>query len=94
MIFDVYPTSINGCQRRSETITQHTHIEKTMSGRQGGKLKPLKQKKKQIVDDDDDDKAFKERQKQEQAAKKKALEALKGKKGGPVQGGIKKSGKK
>ncbi|KAL6932517.1 hypothetical protein ACO0OL_003996 [Hanseniaspora opuntiae] len=65
-----------------------------MSGRQGGKLKPLKQKKKQVFEEDDDDKAFKEKQKQEQLAKKKTLEALKNKKGGPVQGGIKKSGKK
>ncbi|XBW34747.1 hypothetical protein QEN19_000314 [Hanseniaspora menglaensis] len=62
-----------------------------MSGRQGGKLKPLKQKKKQQFDDDEDDKDFKDKQKQEQAAKKKAIEALKGKKGGPVQGGIKKT---
>ena len=65
-----------------------------MSGRQGGKLKPLKQKKKQVADEDEDDMAFKAKQKQEQLAKKQALEALKGKKGGPVRGGIKKSGKK
>lgn len=65
-----------------------------MSGRQGGKLKPLKQKKKQQFEEDDDDQQFKDKQKQEQLAKKKAIEALKGKKGGPVQGGIKKSGKK
>ncbi|KAF0270262.1 hypothetical protein FOG48_00665 [Hanseniaspora uvarum] len=58
-----------------------------MSGRQGGKLKPLKQKKKQVADEDEDDMAFKAKQKQEQLAKKQALEALKGKKGGPVQGG-------
>ncbi|KAL6929555.1 hypothetical protein ACO0SA_000958 [Hanseniaspora valbyensis] len=65
-----------------------------MSGRQGGKLKPLKQKKKQQFDETEDDKDFKDKQKQEQLAKKKAIEALKNKKGGPVQGGIKKSGKK
>ena len=48
----------------------------------------------QVADEDEDDMAFKAKQKQEQLAKKQALEALKGKKGGPVQGGIKKSGKK
>ncbi|CAF0797438.1 unnamed protein product [Adineta ricciae] len=47
-----------------------------MSGRQGGKLKPLKQPKKDDRELDDDDKAFKEKQREEQKkledAKKKA----------------------
>ncbi|KAJ3162794.1 hypothetical protein HDU86_003768 [Geranomyces michiganensis] len=66
-----------------------------MSGRQGGKLKPLKQaKKKGPADDmDETDIAFKQKQREE-AAKLKAL-AETAKKGGPLGGGgIKKSGKK
>ncbi|UJR09894.1 hypothetical protein I4U23_014116 [Adineta vaga] len=47
-----------------------------MSGRQGGKLKPLKTPKKDSKELDDDDKAFKEKQREEQKkledAKKKA----------------------
>ncbi|KAI0320506.1 translation machinery associated TMA7 [Amylostereum chailletii] len=64
-----------------------------MSGRQGGKLKPLKAPKKDKKDEDEEDAAFKERKKQEAAALKAARDkALKG--GAPVGGGIKKSGKK
>ncbi|KOS12576.1 hypothetical protein Malapachy_2853 [Malassezia pachydermatis] len=51
-----------------------------MSGRQGGKLKPLKQPKKSQKDLDEDDLAFKQKQKEEAAAKKAAIEKLKGKK--------------
>lgn len=59
-----------------------------MSGRQGGKLKPLKQSKKQPKELDDDvrcymltqDLAFKQKQKEEAAARKAAIEKLKGKK--------------
>ncbi|KAM4588930.1 translation machinery-associated protein 7 [Leuresthes tenuis] len=64
-----------------------------MSGREGGKKKPLKAPKKQNKDMDDDDAAFKQKQKEEQ----KALDALKAKASGkgPLGGsGIKKSGKK
>ncbi|XP_055543854.1 translation machinery-associated protein 7 homolog [Wyeomyia smithii] len=64
-----------------------------MSGREGGKKKPLKQPKKDSKDMDDEDMAFKQKQKEQQ----KAMEAAKQKaaKGGPlVGGGIKKSGKK
>ncbi|XP_019735080.1 translation machinery-associated protein 7 [Hippocampus comes] len=64
-----------------------------MSGREGGKKKPLKAAKKQTKEMDDDDIAFKQKQKEEQ----KALEALKVKASGkgPLAGtGIKKSGKK
>ncbi|CAF3312126.1 unnamed protein product [Rotaria socialis] len=47
-----------------------------MSGRQGGKLKPLKNPKKEDKELDDDEKAFKEKQREEQKkledAKKKA----------------------
>ena len=65
----------------------------TMSGREGGKKKPLKQPKKKQVDMDDDDKAFKEKQREE--AKKLAEMKAKATKKGPLtQGGIKKSGKK
>lgn len=65
-----------------------------MSGRQGGKAKPLKApKKKQAEDLDDEDLAFKAKQKADSDARK--LMADKAKKGGPmVGGGIKKSGKK
>ncbi|GAB1521676.1 hypothetical protein RhiTH_004773 [Rhizoctonia solani] len=61
-----------------------------MSGRQGGKLKPLKAPKKDKKDEDEDDKAFKAKQKAEAAALKDA-QARAGPMGG---GGIKKSGKK
>lgn len=64
-----------------------------MSGREGGKKKPLKAPKKAAKDMDDDEMAFKQKQKEEQ----KAMEALKAKaagKGPLASGGIKKSGKK
>lgn len=64
-----------------------------MSGREGGKKKPLKAPKKDSKELDDDDMAFKQKQKDQQ----KALEAAKQKasqKGPLVGGGIKKSGKK
>jgi len=64
-----------------------------MSGRQGGKKKPLKQPKKQDKELDEDDLAFKQKQKDEQAALKAMQDKAKSK--GPlVEGGIKKSGKK
>ncbi|KZT58434.1 translation machinery associated TMA7 [Calocera cornea HHB12733] len=64
-----------------------------MSGRQGGKLKPLKAPKKEKVEEDDEAKAFKAKQKADAAALKSAQE--KAKQHGPlVGGGIKKSGKK
>ena len=64
-----------------------------MSGREGGKKKPLKAPKKQNAEMDDDDKAFKQKQKEQEKAMKAAAEKAKGK--GPlVGGGIKKSGKK
>ncbi|KAL0947292.1 hypothetical protein HGRIS_013411 [Hohenbuehelia grisea] len=43
-----------------------------MSGRQGGKLKPLKAPKKDKKEEDEEDKAFKEKQKADQAALKAA----------------------
>ncbi|KAM9075726.1 translation machinery-associated protein 7 isoform 1-T1 [Megaptera novaeangliae] len=49
-----------------------------MSGREGGKKKPLKQPKKQAKEMDEDDKAFKQKQKEEQ----KKLEELKAKAAG------------
>jgi len=64
-----------------------------MSGREGGKKKPLKQPKKQKADMDEDDLALKQKQREE----KKKLEEAKqkaSKKGPMSQGGIKKSGKK
>lgn len=71
-----------------------TPIKKyNMSGREGGKKKPLKAPKKAGKDLDDDDMAFKQKQKEDA----KALEALKAKaagKGPLTGGGIKKSGKK
>ncbi|KAM9893715.1 hypothetical protein OXX69_011607, partial [Metschnikowia pulcherrima] len=63
-----------------------------MSGRQGGKAKPLKAAKKKTQDFDDEDLAFKAKQKADAAAKKAMAD--KAKKGGPmVGGGIKKSAK-
>ncbi|OEJ85693.1 GTP-binding protein YPT6 [Hanseniaspora osmophila] len=62
-----------------------------MSGRQGGKLKPLKQKKKQNNDYDEEETAHKEKLRQEQAAKKAMMQNIKA--GKPLGGGgIKKSG--
>lgn len=64
-----------------------------MSGRQGGKAKPLKQKKKDQRDMDPEELAYKEKQKQDAAAKKAFMANVKS--GKPlVGGGIKKSGKK
>lgn len=64
-----------------------------MSGRQGGKQKPLKAPKKKLQDVDDDDAVHKAKMKADAQAKKEMAE--KAKKGGPlVGGGIKKSGKK
>ncbi|KAG9086690.1 hypothetical protein FS749_003450 [Ceratobasidium sp. UAMH 11750] len=64
-----------------------------MSGRQGGKLKPLKAPKKEKKEEDEDDLAFKAKQKADQAALKDAQ--ARAAKGGPMGGsGIKKSGKK
>ncbi|XP_078065979.1 translation machinery-associated protein 7 [Mustelus asterias] len=64
-----------------------------MSGREGGKKKPLKQPKKMNKETDEDDLAFKQKKKEEQ----KKLDELKAKaagKGPLSTGGIKKSGKK
>jgi len=64
-----------------------------MSGREGGKKKPLKQAKKDSKEMDDDDVQFKQKQKEEQKAMKEA--AAKASQKGPMgSGGIKKSGKK
>ncbi|KAJ3102585.1 Translation machinery-associated protein 7 [Phlyctochytrium bullatum] len=56
-----------------------------MSGRQGGKLKPLKAPKKKGADMDEDDLAFKQKQKEEQA-KLKELQAKASQKG-PLKSG-------
>ncbi|KAG8956715.1 hypothetical protein FRC04_000193 [Tulasnella sp. 424] len=64
-----------------------------MSGRQGGKLKPLKAAKKEKAEDDEETKAFKAKQKADAAALKAASEQAK-QKGPLIGGGIKKSGKK
>ncbi|KAF3918271.1 hypothetical protein ABW21_db0202441 [Orbilia brochopaga] len=56
-----------------------------MSGRQGGKAKPLKAPKKEKKDLDDDDVAFKEKQKRD-AAELKAMQQ-KAKEKGPLGGG-------
>ncbi|KAK0210419.1 translation machinery associated TMA7 [Desarmillaria ectypa] len=63
-----------------------------MSGRQGGKLKPLKAPKKEKKEETEDEVAFKEKKKAEADALKSARE--KALKGGAPGGGIKKSGKK
>ncbi|TFY77083.1 hypothetical protein EWM64_g6927 [Hericium alpestre] len=59
-----------------------------MSGRQGGKLKPLKAPKKSQKDEDEEDAAFKAKKKAEQDALKAARD--KALKGGAPGGGIKK----
>ncbi|KAF8688965.1 hypothetical protein RHS03_09373, partial [Rhizoctonia solani] len=56
-----------------------------MSGRQGGKLKPLKAPKKDKKEEDEDDKAFKAKQKAEAAALKDAQ--ARASKAGPMGGG-------
>ncbi|XP_076864843.1 translation machinery-associated protein 7 [Brachyhypopomus gauderio] len=64
-----------------------------MSGREGGKKKPLKAPKKSSKEVDEDDAAFQQKRKEEQ----KALDAMKAKaagKGPLGTGGIKKSTKK
>lgn len=64
-----------------------------MSGREGGKKKPLKAPKKESKDLDDSDVAHKQKMKEQQ----KALQDAKSKaaqKGPLASGGIKKSGKK
>merc|ERR1712142_352679 len=64
-----------------------------MSGREGGKKKPLKEAKKANKDLDDDDIALKKKQQEEQKKLKEAAAAVKA--GKPIgAGGIKKSGKK
>ncbi|KAI8451629.1 translation machinery associated TMA7-domain-containing protein [Phakopsora pachyrhizi] len=65
-----------------------------MSGRQNGKVKPLKAPKRPVKDDDDDEtKAFKAKQKSDGEALK-ALQLKAQGKGPLTSGGIKKSGKK
>ncbi|XP_072136244.1 translation machinery-associated protein 7 isoform X2 [Mobula birostris] len=64
-----------------------------MSGREGGKKKPLKQPKKSNKEMDEGDLAFKQKQKEEQK-KMAELKAKAAGKGPLGTGGIKKSGKK
>uniref|UniRef100_A0A0B6XY89 Coiled-coil domain-containing protein 72 homolog n=1 Tax=Arion vulgaris TaxID=1028688 RepID=A0A0B6XY89_9EUPU len=64
-----------------------------MSGRQGGKAKPLKKKKAESKDLTDEDLEFKKKQMEEQK-KIKEMAAKASQKGPLVGGGIKKSGKK
>ena len=64
-----------------------------MSGRQGGKKKPLKQPKKDSKDMDDEDVQYKQKQKEEQKALEDAKAKAAGK--GPIGQGSKKiTGKK
>lgn len=64
-----------------------------MSGRQGGKLKPLKQPKKGPKELSEEDIEFKKKQ-QEEAKKLKEAASKAAQRGPLVGGGIKKSGKK
>lgn len=64
-----------------------------MSGREGGKLKPLKAPKKASKELDEEEIAFKQREKEKNKALLAAREKA-GQKGPLVGGGIKKSGKK
>ncbi|KAK6634532.1 hypothetical protein RUM43_011933 [Polyplax serrata] len=64
-----------------------------MSGREGGKKKPLKAPKKAEKNLDEEDLAFKQKQKEQQKALADA-KAKAAQKGPLIGGGIKKSGKK
>ncbi|KAJ6643141.1 Translation machinery-associated protein 7 like [Pseudolycoriella hygida] len=64
-----------------------------MSGREGGKKKPLKAPKKEGKEMDEEDLAFKAKQKEAQKAMDQAKQKA-AQKGPLVSGGIKKSGKK
>jgi hypothetical protein len=64
-----------------------------MSGREGGKKKPLKAPKKEKGEMDEDDMKLKQKQKEEQK-KMEEMKVKAGQKGPLVGGGIKKSGKK
>ncbi|XP_037296098.1 translation machinery-associated protein 7 homolog [Manduca sexta] len=64
-----------------------------MSGREGGKKKPLKAPKKESKELDDDDLALKQKLKEQQKALQEA-KAKASQKGPLTSGGIKKSGKK
>ncbi|XP_011693646.1 PREDICTED: translation machinery-associated protein 7 homolog [Wasmannia auropunctata] len=64
-----------------------------MSGREGGKKKPLKAPKKDSKVMDEEDVAFKQKQKEAQKALAEAAKKA-SQKGPLVTGGIKKSGKK
>ncbi len=61
-----------------------------MTGRDGGKKKPLKQTKKEVAELDDVDKEFKQKRKEENQKIKELQEKVKDKKG-LIGGGIKKS---
>merc|ERR1711910_202097 len=50
------------------------HKSTKMSGREGGKKKPLKAPKKQKQDDDEDDKAFKDRQREKKQLERDLLQ--------------------
>lgn len=79
-------------EREREGVSRQINCLK-MSGREGGKKKPLKNPKKQSKDLDDDEMAFKQKQREEQKAMKEMQAKASGK--GPLtSGGIKKSGKK
>lgn len=65
-----------------------------MSGREGGKKKPLKQAKKAEKDMDEDDVAHKQKMKEQQKALADAKAKASTQKGPLTGGGIKKSGKK
>merc|ERR1712168_4698 len=79
--------------KKNKEKNTHPTRDLSMSGREGGKKKPLKAAKKDDKVLDDDDIAFKKKQQEEQKKLKEAAAAVKG--GKPIgAGGIKKSGKK
>ncbi|GAC97802.1 hypothetical protein PHSY_005390 [Pseudozyma hubeiensis SY62] len=60
-------------------LSLHTSFAYTsMSGRQGGKAKPLKAPKKQNKELDEDDLAFQKKQKEDEAARKAAIAKMGG----------------
>ena len=68
-------------------------VSDKMSGREGGKKKPLKAPKKKEAEMDEDDVAHKQKMKEQQKAMQEA-KAKAAQRGPLVSGGIKKSGKK
>lgn len=71
-------TSLVGVDDQNHKPRHIARSYTNMSGRQGGKAKPLKAPKKQNKELDEDDLAFQRKQKEEEAAKKAAIAKMAG----------------